>query len=283
MSEALPDLWALDDDARRLYEIYLATLDGAGCFRRVAEVASEIRDQLPTDGQAAFFTYGFEIQAWWKLNAPRRGWRCLREWEQRIYGRRVPLRALARQAGTGDYADAAATFYAPLLYAFGRYELGADVLNHTLLFHMNGAVSSYELLFQLYNDDPEPATPVRVTLKHFYDRLGRTLDTWPAWSRFVEGLHPELFNVTEVDRDALRRCSDTLPEFYRRLMRVQRERAFSGATRGAADLVNAADEVAAWQRETRQQKDRALERNDGRAREIRAKLRRWFPEIKHLG
>jgi hypothetical protein len=138
---------------------------------------------------------------------------------------------------------------------------------------------SYDMLCHVYNDDSKPKNRCRVTLKHFYDRLGMDLREWEHWEAFVRGFHPRLFRLAGIRREELVADSGRLTTFFDRLMKVREERVTSGFTQGQADLTESRVKVRKWQ-EAQEEKSAQFE---GRIRPIRehnnAKLRQFFPEL----
>ncbi len=170
----------------------------------------------------------------------------------------------------------------PILYAAGRWKDGADALEAYLGAALsNKRVIAYDLLFTVYNEDlPEPRNRCRVTLSHLYSKLGRRLDQWKDWRRWVDALHPILFQLSGVDRSALVTNADALPVFYERLMKERESRSGgSGAGFGQRDLVESRGKV-----EKRHERNRQMQESWERRRlplrdELNAKLPKYFPFI----
>jgi hypothetical protein len=136
------------------------------------------------------------------------------------------------------------------------------------------------MLFHVYNGDDEPQGLPRVTLTHFYRRMGKDLKEWTLWPVFVGGLAAPLFRITGIERKALLADSSQLATFFAHLMRLRSERVTSGVTRGQADLIEDRAKVKRWQdarRESRKRFD-----NDPARERTRATLYRHFPELEGL-
>src|SRR5205085_10072380 len=79
-------------------------------------------------------------------------------------------------------------YYAPLLFFLRRYREGCLLLETALGFWCSRRkVRSYDILFYVYNADEQPSNRCRVTLSHFYERLGKSLREWQHWEAFVNG------------------------------------------------------------------------------------------------
>ena len=120
---------------------------------------------------------------------------------------------------------------------------------------------SFDILFHIYNGDEEPANRCRITLMHFYTRLGKGLSDWPHWEAFVNGFHPRLLRCSGIRREELLADSTRLVPFFDKLMEVRAERTTSGVTRGQADLVESPEKVRVWQEATQGKLEQFQERN----------------------
>ena len=63
--------------------------------------------------------------------------------------------------------------------------------------------SSRDSFYRVTNDDVKPTHPVRVTLRHIYQKLGKTLEDWPQWPLFVKHLPKTLLEEARVSREQL--------------------------------------------------------------------------------
>src|SRR5580704_5444541 len=105
--------------------------------------------------------------------------------EEIAFGQRFDLRS--RQWSKADAFELAFS-YAPLTYFLGRYRQGAQFLETSLDFWLRGKkVEIFDILSRVYNGEIEPSNRCRVTLSHFYARLGRDLRQWRGWRAFVNG------------------------------------------------------------------------------------------------
>ena len=281
--EALPDLWKEGEpDARRLYQLFLAYLMRDERHDRIVEVCRIIRRNVARGPgrRDGLFTYPIELESLCALGRFEPAWRQLRRWEETEFGRRLDIR---RHRWTREQGHILLYQYAPLMYYRQRYHLGRRLQETGLRFafqerHLN----SYEILFHVYNDDPEPSQCPRVTLIHFYRRLDRSLDQWENWVRFIDGFHPRLLRIAEIRREDLRSDVSLLPLLYRRLLEISAARITSGVTRGQNDLIQSEAKVRRWQEETAEkirQHDREFR---SQRRTIRENLVSWFPELRRV-
>jgi hypothetical protein len=279
MPGKLPNLWRIGEDATRLYEMYLLRMQMQGQHDRVVTASRTIRRYAARGpgANAGLFTFSFEIDALCALQNYRAAWRQLRLREVITFGRRLDL--ATRKWSKTDESDALLQFYyAPLLYFLGRYQLGCVLLERALsLWCNNRKVRSFDYMFRVYNGDSEPANRYRVTLSHFYARLGQCLDQWQYWKRFVFGFHPRLFRLSGVDRELLLAHADQLPIFFDSLMEIRERRTTSGIASGQSDLVDSAAKV----KKRQQAYQRKLKDSEKRIKPMREyfdrKLRELFP------
>jgi hypothetical protein len=282
MSYPIPNLWREEADAGRLYELYLVHLMIQGRHERVVTACQCIRGYAVREPgiTESRFTYWQELDALCTLGQFQVAWRRLRRWEPDLFGEKFDLR---RSKWPAEMASVLEFTYAPLLYFQGNYRRGCSLLETALDFWYDGRkIRSYDFLYRIDNGDPAPEITQRVTLKHFYDRLGRNLREWRHWEAFVAGLHPRLFRLTEVNPVDLLNDGDHLTPFTRRLLEVQDERTISGVTRGQADLVESASLVERRQQEICEQRERAKVRIAPVRETIEMKLKTLFPELAEI-
>jgi hypothetical protein len=145
-----------------------------------------------------------------------------------------------------------------------------------------GRVPSFEILFEIYNNDEEPEMRPRVTLQHFYRHLDRDLHQWRHWEAFINGFHPRLFRLAGVTREALCDSAEQFPIFFNRLMEIREQRTISGVTRGEKDLIESPTRVRKRQESILRKLDQFTESHQSRRDTSDAKLRRLFPELSEL-
>jgi len=221
----------------------------------------------------------WEIEALLALKDPAAAWRQYRLW-LRYHPKRIPVRTLEQRARNAP--DLVCFDEAPIRYAAGRWDEGRRALEAYL-----GAalarphVTGYDLLFNVYNEDaPEPTNRCRVTLWHFYSKLGKRLDEWEQWRTWVPSLHPRLFRATGVRQKDLLKSSDVLADFYGRLMKERERRSqSSGVTFGQADLVDDVRKVRKRHEAVRRRRDRWEKRSNSLRDELNSKLEKYFPFV----
>lgn len=282
MAEVIPDLWRAKLDARRLYQLYLCRLQMNHRHERVVAVCPQIRRYAargpgPTEG---LFTFSIEIDSLCDLKDFQAAWRRLRRREEIVFGKRLDLRG--REWSRSDYWELAFS-YAPLLFFLGRYRQGCELLEISLGFWFSGRKArSFDILFHVYNGDEEPRNRCRVTLSHFYRRVGRDLRQWRHWVGFVNGFHPRLFRLSRVGRDELMADAGRLPVFFDKLMEVRAERTTSGVGGSQSDLIDSAAKVKKRQDAIQRKRDEFHERIKSVQELTDSKLRELFPELQGL-
>ena len=204
LATRIPDLWqAKEDDATRLYAIFLARLQMNGMHKRIVAACRQIRryaDRGPGRIEG-LFTFSDEIDALCDQKQYKMAWRQLRLRHEIFYGQRLELN---RRWTVNDYWDLWSK-YAPLLFFLKRYRDGCLLLETALdfLFAQGNVQSFDDILFHVYNNDKKPSHRCLVTLSHFYKHLGKDLREWRHWEAFVNGFHPKLFRLAGVTRAAL--------------------------------------------------------------------------------
>lgn len=280
MAVAIPDLWQANEDANRLYSLYLYYLQMAGRHDRVVTVCHKIRHFAsrgpgPAEG---VFTFQIEIDSLCELKDFHKAWRRLRMLEEAVWGRRLNLRNY--QWSISD-ATQLRYLYAPLLFFLGRYRQGCKLLETSLDFMFSGKRQNrFEILFDIYNDDDPPSVLPRVTLSHFYDQLGKDLSQWQHWNAFIGAFHPHLFRLAGVPQHELKHDSQQLPVFFAKLMQVRDERTTSGVTFGQSDLIDAAVTVTKRHKAVQREREDSIQRSSPSQERHRKKLAELFPEIR---
>ena len=275
---SIPDLWRIKEDAQRLYQLYLGRLMMSGAHERVVEASRRIRRHAARGPgrEAGVFTFWFEVDALCDLKQYQTAWRQLRRWEEIALGRRIDLR---RQTWPADELAWFEYEHIPLLYFMGRYREGCRLLEAILDSRLDEPrARSYDVLFRIYNGDKEPADRCRVTLTHFYSRLGKDLLRWPRWEEFVNGLDSRLFRLAAIRREELLADPRRLTPFYKRLMAIRDERMTSGTTSGERDLTDSAAKVRKRQDGVQETRRQFNESYKARRKVLNAKLRDIFPE-----
>jgi hypothetical protein len=251
-------------------------------YERVVAACPQIRRYAargpgPTEG---LFTFFFEIDSLCDLKNYQTAWRRLRLREKIVFGKRLDLRS--REWSSTDGCELAWS-YAPLLFFLGRCSRGRELLETSLGFSFVGRnARSFDILFHVYNGDDEPSHRCRVTLSHFYRRLGRDLRQWRHWETFINGFHPRLFRLSGVRRDELIADPGRLGEFFDKLMKVRDERTTSGVGGSQSDLIDSAAKVKQRQDATQQKLNEFDERIKPVQDRTNSKLRDLFPELQGL-
>jgi hypothetical protein len=254
----------------------------AGRHERIVAACRAIRRYAASGPgvEAGLFTYSHEVLALWELRRYADAWRRARERHAIVFGERLDLR---REGWPIEMASLLEYDYAPILYFLGRYRTGCSLLETALDFRFDGTkVRSYDLLFRIDNGDAEPQHLYQVTLKHFYDRLGRELREWRHWGAFVEGFHPRLFRLAGVPREELLADASRLTAFVDRLLEVREERVTSGVGGSQSDLVDSPAKVRRRQEALTERLEQHVERTAPARERIDAKLETRFPELAAL-
>lgn len=276
MASAIPDLWKSNDDAERMYSIYLATLMKHDQNQQIVEACSVIR-RYATRGPgaaAALFTYWFEGHALCELEQYDLAWRQLLRAEEIETGERIDWRR--RQWSAKDHQKLIYR-YAPLLYFRGRYRAGCELLELGLGFMLNcPELKSIYILHDVYNNDRSPSIPARVTLTHFYRRLGKNLGEWPKWERFLNGFDERIFSITGVSREELISNPRRLKRFFDNLIKAKEER---GVGFNEEDLVESLTKVRKRQKARLRESKERNKQNAERVKQLRIRMREVFPDL----
>lgn len=282
METIIPDLWRANEEAERLFTIYLAKLNINDCHDRVIAACKQIRGYAARGPgrKAGMFTFWWEIDSLCAQGDSKKAWTRLRESEAIWYGNRTEPEYRRWSRG---FDQSVSDLYAPLLYFQGKLRRGCALMERVLRFWLrHKSTRSVDLLHRVKNyGDREPRNRSEVTLSHFYRRLGRDLGSWPQWRTFVTRFHPKFFQLSGLSRDQLLADSKLLAPFEERLWDLVAAR----RTDGASDLSDLTVPVATLrQRQARSQKQRnKWERRHKPLRQrFDAKLVELFPELREL-
>lgn len=282
MNAQVPDLWQANEDAPRLYQLYLVRLQMSGAYERVIAACDQIRGFAATGpGRAeGLFTFMFELDALCALKKYRTAWRQLRLQEEIATGARVDI-----IAGKWEPRELAwfEFNHAPLLFFLGRDDEGCALLEAWLDSCINGGKAPcFDLMFRVYNGDQEPKNRCRVTLTHFYNRLSKSLMEWQHWETFVTGFPSALFRRSSISRLDLLADSSRLATFFAELLTLRSKRVTSGVTRGQSDLVESAKTVKKSQHRIKQEIAACRRRTRTRREQVDAKLHELFPDLREF-
>jgi hypothetical protein len=280
--DRIPDLWAANEDAVRLYQFYISILQMNDRHERATAACRQIRRYAARGpGLAAgLFTISMEIEAWCAVGDYETAWRRLRLQEEIVYGKRIDLRRRRWRGADGFELQFS---YAPLLYFRGRYRRGCQLLEKSLDFCFDGTkMRSFDILNRVYNGELEPTLRARVTLAHFYGRLGENLRQWRHWTAFVDGFHPRLFRLSGVSRKELQADSRQLAPFFEKLMEEQGRRITSGIGGSQSDLIESSAKVRKRQADTNRKLNAFKKRIGPVRKEIDRKLQQYFPELREF-
>ncbi len=276
----IPDLWRINEDAPRLYQLYLCRLSMSGSHERVVTACRQIRRHA-TQGpgrEAGLFTFSFEIDSLCELRKYETAWRQLRRYEEIALGRRINL---AHRTWTNDEVAWFEFNHIPLMYFLGRYRQGCRLLEALLDLMLDAKkMRSYDLLFRICNGDPEPANRCRVTLTHYYARLGRDLLKWRHWQSFINGFHPRLFRLAGIRQEELLSDPQRLSAFSERLTTIRNERIASGIAAGQRDLTDSAEAVRKRQDSLQKKLDHFNENYKSRMKLLETKLLKLFSDLR---
>lgn len=209
-------------------------------------------------------------------------WSVIIAWlrEEIVFVGRFDLRSREWSSADGS----GLTFlYALLLFFLGRCRRGCELLETSLGFEFVGRKGrSFDVLSHVYNGDQEPSHRCRVTLSHFYGRLGRDLRQRRHWEAFVSGFHPHLFRVSGVRSDELLADPRRLKEFFDKLMELRAERTTAGVGGRQSDLIDSPAKVRKRQDAIQRQREEFHERIKPVQERTNRKLRELFPELPGL-
>jgi hypothetical protein len=279
MGRDFPNLWLSESDATRLYQLYLCRLQMYGMHPQVIEACQHIRRHAARNPgpTAILFTYSIEIDSLCELKQYEAAWKRLRSQEKTARGERLDLRRHKWSKGDGFELEFS---YAPLLYFRGQYRRGCKLLETSLGFWFGEKkVRSFDLLWGVVNGDEEPQHRCRVTLSHFYRRLGKSLNEWQYWDQFVNGLHPRFFPLAGMKRAELLAEPERLQPFVDALTRLRDERTPSGIGGSQSDLVESAAKVRKRQSAMQRKLNAFSERIKPETERTDRRLKQLFPEL----
>jgi hypothetical protein len=233
----------LSCDGEQDYELYLARLMLSGDQKRIIQVCRRIRAYAAQGPgvEAGLFTYFHEQYALCETGEYAVAWRQLLRRDRIRHGASFDYRTYSW--GREDCHDLRFC-YGPLLYLTGRFSEASAIFEKALEFECRRTNGSYEAMYTVANDDPEPSNHCRVTLLHCYRRLGRSLSDWTGWRSFVMGMHPRLFRMARITRESMLADPGLLIEFQAKLRQILDERTQgSGGTWGICDLLDSPSKV----------------------------------------
>jgi len=250
--------------------------------RRVVKVCQQIRVFARRSVRPHFanFTYFVEIDALCKLGKFSTAWRQLRRWERVACGKNLDLMADAWAPAELNWFF---HYHPQLLYFLGRYRPACHMLEALLekLVTRRRKGMSYEVLWHVYNPIAQPRDRHEVTLYHLYQKLGKNLQDWPHWERFVKNFHPKLFGLTGVRKEDLLRNPSLLRQFFKAITDEQKQRLTANVSVGERDLIDLPGKIRHYQ-ETVAHKMARLDVAIARSKSEQ-RLEEMFPELQHLG
>jgi len=277
----LPNIYRMEsrDIAGRLYATAVPRVLWNGypaeALRLLRNVRRHARDANVAPHHAGW-TYSFEFDALLQLGRTVEAWRLVRRQLRTFWPRRWHWPVERRV----QYMDHFVKFSeVPAAFFSGRYQYAARALE-AYLDGMVERVDAYDLRYSIYNDEPVPTHPARVTLWHVYQRVGRHLGDWKNWKRWVGRLHPRLLELTNMSAAELEDDADRIAVFEKRLHEAEKGLRPAGITYGQRDLLEPRRQVLA-----RQRKHLAWKPSGRRAefaRMLEEKRARYFPWVSKL-
>ena len=198
----IPNLFTTTDEAERLYSLLLVRLSMYDVFEELIDAANQIRRYaVETIGErASLFTRSRERDAYWYVGRHAENWERHKQYETILFGGLLEL--TSTDAEERD-VYVVAEQRAPLHYACDRHDESTACIELGLSLVI-GSASSRDLFHRVTNDDDgEPTHPVRVTLRHVYKKLGRSLIQWEHWTFFVNGLPEALLKAADTTTEQL--------------------------------------------------------------------------------
>jgi hypothetical protein len=242
MKTRIPNLF-LKCDGEQDYHHYLSRMMLDGSPERIIQVCRRIRAYAAQGPgvEAGLFTYFYEIDALCKTGKYAVAWRQLLQRDRTLRGAGFDYKSSSWSRK--DCHDLLFR-YGPLLYLTGHSLEAAAILEKALEFKCHGTNGSYDAMYKVANEDPEPTNHYRVTLLHCYRRLGRPLSDWTGWRSFVMGMNPRLFRMAKIARESMLVAPGLLVDFQTRLRQILAERTQgSGGTCGICDLLDSPSKV----------------------------------------
>lgn len=203
----IPNLFTQTDEAQRLYSLLLARLEMYDEHEKILKITARIRQHAAESvgENHSLFTYYFDSDANWYLGRHDDNWESCLELERSAYGRVLDL---SEEVSEIDWLQACKR-RCPLHFACGRF-VEAEKCKEQYLDAVINLGSSTELIYDLINEDDEPTHPVRVTLNHIYQALGKSLTDWKHWHTFVGGIPAYLLKEAKISRSSLLHNPDQL-------------------------------------------------------------------------
>jgi hypothetical protein len=281
-SISIPNLFRSEsrDFAVRLYTIAIVNLlhreralDGLMALRKVKRFAA----QVGVAQRHINWTWTWELEALHLLGRHQAAWRFVQR-HLRTLGPRLadkPAKQRVRYMSFFVWAGEAPAAY------FSHHDEAAAAAQEAYLDYMLDRADSYSLRNHIYNGDREPSNIARVTLWHIYRRLDRPLGSWPGWVRWVAGIHPKLFELTDMTAAELAHDAKRIVKFHRRLEAAEEGLRPAGVSYGLRDLLEPRRKVLARQRKHLRWKppqDQAALRAS-----FDEKRRHYFPWLAALG
>lgn len=268
-----------------MYSLYLMQLVLDDRYEQVISACRTIR-RIAARGpglKEGIFTFSLEIDALYELQQYQTAFKQLCQRDRIIFGERMDFAKRKWSRGEGWQLE---FDYAPIHYFLGRYRLGCSLLETALGFWFDPSVSTkppcFQILYRICNNEHEPSHRCRVTLAHFYNRLGKPMTEWKHWPQFVNGLNLKLFRIAGITRAQLLMNSDHLPMFFDKLMKLRDQRIPTRIGNGELDLTDSAKTVRQRQAAIQKKSELFEERTKLQRERREAKLRDLFPELRDL-
>jgi hypothetical protein len=277
----LPNIYPMEsrDTAGRLYALAIPRLLWSGHPAEALHLLHKVRRYARDVGVAdrhVRWTWTVEFEALLDLGRTEEAWRQARRQLRTFWPARSEWPVERRVRVMDHFVHFAEV---PAAYFSGRYEYAARALEA----HLDGMIEradAYNLLYSIYNGEEVPTHFARVTLWQVYRRLGRRLDSWKRWKRWVERLHPRLLELTRVSAPELAENADRIAVFEKRLRKVEKGLRPAGITYGQRDVLEPRRRVLARQRKHLAWKPAG--RRAEFARMLEEKRARYFPWVSTL-
>ena len=267
-------------EAKRLYTLYLSHLMAKARDRRVVEACQQIRAYATRLKQprSADFTFQFEIDALCKLRRFSDAWKQLRRLERIANGKNINLNAKEWEPEQLDWFW---HYHPHILYFLGRYQLACRLLEALLAAKMAYPEEglSYQLLPHVYKPVARPRERHEVTLYHLYRKLDKNLLEWPQWEQFVNGFDPKVFSLADIQREDLLQDASLLRPLCEAISTERKQRLTANVSAGEHELIDSPNEVQRFQDNVAAK--RALQ--DPVIAQREQQLKEMFPELKRLG
>jgi hypothetical protein len=277
----LPNIYRMEsrDIAGRLYGVAIPRVLWSGYPAEAVRLLRKVR-RYARDAKVALrhtgWTYSFEFEALLQLGRAEEAWRLVQR-QLRTFAPRLSRWPVERRV---RYMDHFVSFYeVPAAYFSGRHQYAARA-KEAYLDAMVERVDAYTLRYAIYNGEPEPTNPARLTLWHVYQKVGRRCGDWKNWKRWVRRLHPRLLELTKMTAEELEEDPDRVAVFEKRLREAEKGLRPAGITYGQRDLLEPRKKVLARQRKHLAWKPTG--RHAEFARMLEEKRNRYFPWLSML-